>query len=205
MMNTLRLSLSALGFTIVLTAISTPSAFADNRKSVGNGTCVLPIHAGIRVSGYDIGNSHPATSPAECCDLCSKIPSCKAFCYVNSRKICWLKTQATDASPDKDCKTTCLFASQRVAHLKGVTFAWVLLFLVWCVRYPVLCHSWRASGVLGTTGAVTISPPPPPPPPPSPVLPGCVHDDDCNGCGMGVAPLDYGTNFSVLISHLPRL
>eukprot|EP00041_Stephanoeca_diplocostata_P009740 m.151947 g.151947 ORF g.151947 m.151947 type:complete len:501 (+) comp17877_c0_seq2:200-1702(+) len=70
-----------------------------------NGTCNLPIHAGVRVSGYDIGDSHPATSADECCDLCANNPSCKVFCFVKSRKICWLKTQAANGKPDKDCTT----------------------------------------------------------------------------------------------------
>ena len=67
-----------------------------------SGNCSLPIHTGVRIDGYDIGAKRAATSPAACCELCSREPRCKAFCWVNTAT-CWLKTGASPPHTSEGC------------------------------------------------------------------------------------------------------
>lgn len=62
------------------------------------------ISAGVRVDGNDIRGVQNVSDAAECCVECHGESNCRAYVFVRSRSLCWLKTSSAGAHrPDADC------------------------------------------------------------------------------------------------------
>jgi len=73
-------------------------------RSLADATCV--VEKGVNYPGNDIGKT-AAASPEECCDLCNKVPNCKAFTWNKwNGGVCWFKSKKDNVVNDPSCSSS---------------------------------------------------------------------------------------------------